>query len=225
MSLQDLTGLEENRIVNVWHFDRTGTDGAGGATAIATFLPVFYQQATLSALYSPTISRAALVHKLIVAEVTPGSPGGDDDVVSRPLSTTSFTTSTAATSNSYALPHEVAVCLSFQGDIVGIPEESGDIRPASRRRGRIYLGPFNHTAMTFAASTSRPSDTLRNAIIAAYQPPIASLKSVSPSVIHGIYSPTTGTINPVTRVSVDDAFDTIRSRGTSPTNKISATVP
>lgn len=228
VSLADLTGIDENRFVNVWHFDTTGTDEIAASTAVITFLPVFYQNTALAALFSPTLSRVALVHRITTAVVTPGGAGPADDTVSRPIDDTTFTISTAPPAGGFALPHEVACCLSFAGNLSGIPEEGvGDTRPAARRRGRVYIGPFNHTTMNGpgGAFGARPSDELRNAMIEAYLPVVASLKTVSPPVVHGIYSRALGTITPVKTVSVDDAWDTIRSRGMGPSNRITAGVP
>jgi hypothetical protein len=54
-----------------------------------------------------------------------------------------WTTSTAGT----PLPLEVAVVLSLHADLTGIPEHSGTTRPRARRRGRLYIGPLNTSAI------------------------------------------------------------------------------
>lgn len=227
ISLADTTGLDANRFVNVWHFETIDGGDPAAATSISTFLPVFYQNSTLGPLFSPVISRAALVHKVIVASVTPGSPGSDDDTVGRPLTEFSWTMTPAATATAKPLPNEVALCLSFRGSIFGVPEEGiGDSRPASRRRGRVFLGPWHETSVSpLGAAQGRPTDTLRNAILNAYLGPIASLKSVSPPINHVVYSPTEGVAFTVINASVDDAWDTVRSRGIPPLGRISVAVP
>lgn len=227
ISLADTTGLDANRFVNVWHFENTGTNEAAAAASIGTFLPVIYQHATLGPLFSPVISRAALVHRVIVAEVAVGTPGPEDDTAGKPLVEYSWTMTPAATATAKPLPNEVALCLSFRGSIVNQPEEGpGDSRPASRRRGRVFLGPWHETSVApLGASQGRPTDALRNAILSAYSGPIASLKSVSPPINHVVYSPTEGVGFTVIQASVDDAWDTVRSRGIPPTGRVSVTVP
>lgn len=43
-------------------------------------------------------------------------------------------------------PHEVAACVSFHADVTDVPQEDVTGRPASRRRGRFYVGPLNSSS-------------------------------------------------------------------------------
>lgn len=225
VSMADNSGLGENRVVNVWHFvDSTGVLGTSAATALATFVPTFYSTAGVGSVYSGNISRAALVHRISIAQLDVGSAGADDDVLDKVFLESSWTMS--GTPSDVPLPSEVAVALSFRGDIDGIPEESGVTRPASRRRGRVFLGPFTTGIMAIdAGSRTFPSASFRNNVLSAYQAMVASLKTVSPPLVHSVYSPTSGQTFPVTVVSIDDAFDTMRSRGQAATSRISQVVP
>jgi len=121
------------------------------------------------------------------------------------------------------MPSEVAVCLSLEGLVFGVPEESGSIRPAARRRGRLYLGPLfgGATVAVPESVTNRPrvSDVFQDAILDAYEVLCAYINSTTgpqgnvDSLRSVVYSPTTAQAWPVYNAWVDDAFDTIRSRG------------
>jgi hypothetical protein len=91
-------------------------------------------------------------------------------------------------------PGEVALCLSFYAQ-----------RNLPRQRGRIYTGPFR------GASTSgpRPGTVLNDAMALG-----AALMGLSSGTGDWqVFSPTTNTYRDVTNYWVDDAWDTVRSRG------------
>ena len=71
------------------------------------------------------------------------------------------------------MPSEVAVCLSFAGDLTGLPESEaagpvgpvGDIHHRARNRGRIFLGGFSTDASGgVAPNIGRPLPGLRTDI-------------------------------------------------------------
>ncbi len=105
-----------------------------------------------------------------------------------------------------ALPHEVALCVSYQAiRASGIPQ--------ARRRGRIYLGPFGST--TADNTTGRPSTATRAAAVAGAN----ALLSASNSainwkwIIHSPTHPDAEVTNTVTNGWVDDEWDIQRRRG------------
>lgn len=110
--------------------------------------------------------------------------------------------------NQQMLPHEVALCVSFQADPVsGVPQ--------ARRRGRIYLGPLAEAA----SSNARPSTSVLNVVEAAAQ---RLLDESTLSVWKWqVYSRTGQTHATVTGGWIDNAWDTQRRRGNDPTARLS----
>jgi hypothetical protein len=98
-------------------------------------------------------------------------------------------------------PREVALCLSFYAD-----------RNIPRRRGRIYVGPFNAGRV----DGRRPSQALLDGIL-ALAPAFSSLGGADIDWV--LYSPTESqgagatTVHQITHAWVDNEWDTIRSRG------------
>lgn len=130
----------------------------------------------------------------------------------------------AAPTISTGMPAEVACCLSLDGN-TGFPEEAPDDadldsaieRPASRRRGRIYFGPLSDLCRTSTAPY-KPSAQLIEVLLAMgdflANPTAPALTAVNLTlVVHSEESPSGPLDHTVTRVSVDDAFDTQRRRG------------
>jgi hypothetical protein len=114
------------------------------------------------------------------------------------------------------LPAEVAIVMSYRSD------EAPGIA-LGRTRGRIYLGPLNVFASTPDGTTgpARPSTTFRDQIIAGainikdrFATAGGAWVIVSPTMLASLAP---NYYFNVTRVSVDDAFDTQRRRGAQPT--------
>jgi hypothetical protein len=117
---------------------------------------------------------------------------------------------------SQALPSEVALVLSFQATRV-----SGD--PQARRRGRIYIGPLNQSAVaTDSAGDARPASAFITAMTQ-----VGSLLANDVALADlpwAVFSPTAlaageGDLAWASVVDgwVDNAFDTQRRRGASAT--------
>lgn len=99
-------------------------------------------------------------------------------------------------------PQEVAICLSYYATF-----------NQPRTRGRIYLGPLSSSQMS-----SRPPLALMTSVI-AFGEALAALggwlqRSVTPVQDY----------KPITNIWVDDAWDTMRSRGLAPTTRSQAAV-
>jgi hypothetical protein len=104
-------------------------------------------------------------------------------------------------------PREVALCLSYYAE-----------RNLPRQRGRIFLCvPFNN-GITI---NERPSTPVQQLVMDLGQS-IADLGGVD--VDWQVYSPTTQTSKNVTNIWCDNEWDTIRSRGLQPSNRLEATV-
>lgn len=108
-----------------------------------------------------------------------------------------------------ALPTEVALCLSFQATKV-----SG--APQSRRRNRVYIGPFDTTA---CGNDGRPVSALVTAL-ADWGEAIQAAAELATWdwAIYSTYNPTTGII--VANGWVDNEFDTQRRRGRESTSRL-----
>lgn len=108
------------------------------------------------------------------------------------------------------LPHEVALCLSFQGD-----RESGVNQ--ARRRGRIYLGP-----LTLGAKTNGSNEVPRPkaAFLTAVQRAAGELVNKNDGTANWVvWSRKGGTFAKVTGGWVDNEFDTQRRRGARATDR------
>lgn len=129
---------------------------------------------------------------------------------------------------SVALPHEVALCGSFQGD----PEPG---IPMARRRGRVYFGPLNSSAGAEAGGDYRPSTAALNIVSSAlgglrdaggdlevvgWRWVVASMgarNNTNQAIPYEDRPLLPKMLTPITTVWCDNSFDTQRRRGTSPT--------
>lgn len=102
-----------------------------------------------------------------------------------------------------ALPHELAIVMSLRSaQVSGVP--------VGRRRGRLYLGPFNQNA-NMQGFIDQPC---LNAIAAAADTLMTGLRgAVLGPVTWEIYSPTDDTMREVVHIHIDDAWDVQRRRG------------
>lgn len=127
------------------------------------------------------------------------------------------------TTGGTAMPNEVAVCASFHAS------------PASgvalgRRRGRIYLGPFNTGIMATGTFGGQVATTPLTDLQNLWDQFFDSLSTGS--CIWSIFSPTTAGPAPWTEAEllastfpvvgghIDNAFDTMRSRGINATSRV-----
>lgn len=213
--LASLTGLLEDETVNVWHFNDTpAVLEKATADVLGGFIATFYQNTVLAPLWGHSIPRAQMVHRVDVATVVSTTTGPDDDVVSKVIGGGAFSITPIAPTTVVPLPSEVAIAMSFAGDLEGFVEESGATRPRSRRRGRLFLGPWTESVVEKqVAGYAAVSPACRDAILDSYALTIASINSMPTNPRHVIYSVTNGNVVEVESVSVDTAFDTIRSRG------------
>lgn len=132
-----------------------------------------------------------------------------------PLVEVPFTGKTMGTG---ALPAEVAICLSFRGDIV-----SGENQ--ARRRGRIFVGPLDAGGVSVTGGAARPIAGLVTDLGDLAQALYDAGSLVGNPLEHVVFSPTDAVgaalpedaMTPVRRYWVDNAFDTQRRRGVAPT--------
>ena len=222
VTLNKTNGIAEDGVQNVWHFSddlvATGSMPSGTMDDIAANLAAFY--VALDEKFSDSVSEVANAHTITVARLFPGSPGEGDDTLDSPSTVTTFTT--PATSVQAPLPSEVAICLSMASFLSGLPEVSGSTRPRARRRGRVYLGPFSVDGIDSADGEARPGATLRTFILDAAEAMYDAMLADDATPV--VYSRTAGAVYQVETYSIDNAYDTVRSRGPAPTVRTTRTV-
>lgn len=117
-----------------------------------------------------------------------------------------------------AYPAEVACCLSYAAAPV-----SGQSQ--ARRRGRLFIGPLKATAGTADANgQQRPTAALISCLNDAAVRLQAEVQLNVLNTDWVVYSPTANTSAVVESAWVDNAFDTVRSRGPAPTTKTTIVV-
>jgi hypothetical protein len=201
VALPNSGGIPSDTATNTWHFLQTGGSPETAADDALTMLDAFYQdiQGIFSSIVNSPLDVTIYdledavpripIHTGVIA-ITPGSGGN--------------------------LPNEVAICLSFQGTQV-----SGN--PPARRRGRIFLGPLDAGTVDTGGSDVPVSDATCGLIRDSAD--TLRLAGGSLDCSWATFSPTTagappwsvGEIAASTLTVVggwcDNAFDTIRSRG------------
>jgi hypothetical protein len=187
------SGLPEDAAVNTWHCDALSLPG--GYEDFVDELEVLYRE--IGDLWSTKVDDTkvrATVYRM--ADPTPRAP-----VFTRLL--------TGLTKGSAALPPEIAITCSFQGE-----RTSGESQ--ARRRGRVFLGPLSTvwtstTDPTVAAANLTKISNAFNAFVGA--------SDISATFDWCVYSPSDASLVPVNNGWVDNAFDVQRRRGTDPTTR------
>lgn len=205
-SLQDHSGLARDQFVNSIYIDSIspGTDPQFEAWSVG--LVVFYT--AIQDFMANTIGLTGHVTKTYLVGAPLGSP---------PAHVHTFTLSP---STGAAYPNEVAACLSFHGAL-----HPGWARQSTR--GRIYLGPLaTASGAAIPGGGSMPSSTFRNAATAAAAALATTIHTGDGGVNSRwcVYSKKHTASTPIVEVSMDDAWDTQRSRGTRPTFKTAVAV-
>lgn len=205
VSLPTASGLPEDICMNTWHcmFD-TGT-AVDAATSFVANLLDFYL--VIDTFLSGRLSTDIHFDVYDLIDALPRSPIYDFD-------------STLSVGTGDGLPNECAICLSYRGTIA-----SGLI-PA-RHRGRIFLGPLDGGVVDQGTGDTIVDVSVRNAIATAAGALVTA--STGDGVPWAVFSPTNAgsppyssgdlavSSDPVLTGYVDDAFDTVRSRGGSAT--------
>lgn len=218
------SGLPEDLAINVFYFVTEAADpDTTEMDSIVTRLTAFYNSTpagasagfSISDFIGIQVSRTANQDRFAFywsPTIDPVStPWGS------PVRTTNWTIGTAAVAT--GLPGEVAAALSYHADLTDIPETQANptpppaiIRPAARRRGRLFLGPLTTGAMTNEGVNQDASiaSSLRTNIGLAGK----ALADANTTASWVVYSPTDASVYLVVGGYVDDAFDTQRRRGT-----------
>lgn len=215
VSLVDVGGLARDEAKNVWHFSTASGIDTNDMSEVGNALAAFYGGAGgISQDLASSVKRGVdTVHRVDFAEVTRGAPGESDDTVSPIISTRPFAINVGGPVQ--PLPAELACCLSFRGNTLGVPEEQGLIRPKSRLRGRIFIGPLGGALLELDNTTKRPKFTqaFRDRVITSYNALLAEIDDSPLEVSHVVYSRANASSAIVVNAHVDEEPDTIRRRG------------
>lgn len=204
VTLPYTTGLPGDVATNNFYFDTVAAPTVEQQAAIFDGITLFYNgsigSVTLASFIGPTVSRTTNACRIKLYNEA-------DPLPRQPFAEHLFTL--GAVVGSSGMPQEVAVCASFRANYV-----SG--QPAARRRGRVYIGPL----APGAADTSgmRPHNNLLNRLIDGMQ--ILAITADTEAVNWCVYSTVDHVARVVTRVWVDNAFDTQRRRGLQATTRI-----
>jgi hypothetical protein len=189
---KSLTNIDRDDSVNTFAFKDEGNLGHDGVHAVVGPLLHAFEDA-IKAYLAP---QAVLQNTIEVNTYHQGDPTPREGRYSQ------FTV-TRPTGSAGILPEEVAMCVSYF---------SG--RNIPRHRGRIFLGPCHAQAMAAASGRVHMTQTTRNTLAAA----ASALRTTAENngVPWGFISIADGVFRPITAGWVDDAFDTVRKRGTDP---------
>jgi hypothetical protein len=217
VSLARTSNIDEDRMQFTIH-TRDGLGSPTSASAGQGAAPIVTFAQSVSPYWNENvISEAANVHQVKSYGLQIGQPGELDDVTGSPLAVTTFTTASIASGLGGALPAESACVISLGASPEQVQEEIGAIRPRARRRGRIYL-PFLHNDganVEFVGGEMRITAAARTFLLGRLVTLTSQLNAAGHELV--VYSRKDGVVRPVTTASVDNAIDTVRSRGSRAT--------
>lgn len=208
------SGLVEDQVVNdfAFHYDVVGNDTQLNflMDLCGDFFRLTYTGGfSVGQFISNQVSRAA-THEIQAWRLHAG-PLGSPDLTKAWLGP-------VAASDADGLPTEVAGCLSFHASLTGVLEEVGATRPRARRRGRIYVGPLTVEAV----DTTAPPYVLNPSFTGTLREAAVRLGSFAGNELStgegwGVWSRADQTVRKVVGGWTDNAPDTQRRRGFSPT--------
>lgn len=227
-SFPSTTGMTSDITQNVIHLKVSGADPTPGSdlTAAMEAMKLFY----ISVLGGNTTSmdewmssdidhgaNACRVDSYFTNDLTGATPFGS------PLASLGFTL--GPPTSSAQLPEEVAIALSFHGDLTDVPVTEPNptpppatIRPAQRRRGRLFFGPLSQGAGFATGGHYRPSALLMDELGEAFGQTCRDIETSTPWNV-GVWSRADAEVWIIVGGWVDDAWDTQRRRGIEPTTR------
>ena len=190
-TMQMTSGIPDDAVVNTWHvYALTGSPAwADVAQAWESFMD------GIRILFPGTVAQTG--HSLKVYNLADPEPRAPVDTVSW-----QFGSAPSGTT----LPSEVALCVSYEGIRISGQDQA-------RRRGRIFLGPIDAAE----SSSGRPGTSWPADLVTYFKTFIEDLNTA------GVYFVVRSRVDDddvqVARVWVDNAFDTQRRRGVTPTSR------
>lgn len=218
VTFEHVDGLPRDRIVNTFNFvsDTDLTDGE--VTDVGDEIEAFFNatdavvDVAVGTYISPGVSRIVkpVVRHYFMDGHLDGKNAGSPHLVQTwgaPLVGASGT----------ALPAEVACALSFHSEYNLSVEFGAGTRPRARKRGRIYVGPLNQSALTTSSLRAIPAIAFTTRLADAG----VRLRDSTMTAKWAVWSRTAQTMFPVTGLWVDDEFDTQRRRGERALSRVS----
>lgn len=202
------TNIPEDVVTNTFHYETVTTPTPTQLEAMAVGVTLFYNQPTgtvgIGNYYSSMLSRGSGVCEIDIYDLDTSEPRV-------PLESYTFTL--PAANGTPSVPTEVSVCLSYRAQFV-----SGSSN--ARRRGRIYLGPFNSGAIANGTASSFPSpnSTMITDILDAAEDHLYTGPQAV-GAVWCVFSPTDNIGRAIIECWIDNAFDTQRRRGNQPTSR------
>lgn len=199
VALNSVSNVAEDASINTWHV--AGADLATNVVDIGDALTTFYN--TFGGRLASTVNRTGSPHTITVYDL--------NDVEPRvPLIIGTFSIDTAA-GDSQNLPSEVAMCLSLSGETIGGVN-------MARRRGRVYLGPWNESMSGNGDDEpARPASIYTDVIAEAATDLLDEVAGLTGGPLISVYSRADSTLRPVEHGWIDNAWDTQRRRGVDST--------
>lgn len=227
------SGFVEDAIVNTFAIDADPAfDEAIDGLQILSPIADFYNTAvvpgvTIAGFLSARLSRAAnaaLVEVYDLSGHLDGTPHGS------PVTAGTFTLGAAGSAS--GLPSEVALAMTLRGfgwqdAPVEVPDGndpgSAVDRPKQRRTGKLYIGPFNTTALGAEVNGEvRPHGDLVTALLNQGEKLTDDL--LANNHIWAVWSRADQGMYQISELQVDNAFDTQRRRGADATVRTTRTV-
>lgn len=213
-----------------------GTAGAGFSVPnIASYVTAFrdffnnaYAGMTdqLANYIAESVSRSASACQILAYEtddLSGATPLGS------PVGMLSFTMGNAGVGKS--LPQEVSVVISYNGDLTDVPISAPNptpppltIRPAQRRRGRIFLGPLQDISGEDASGEFRPTGLFLLDVALAFEGMATDINAIAGDDL-AVWSKADAAFYPVVGGYIDNAWDTQRRRGLEATSRTTFTIP
>jgi hypothetical protein len=207
-------GFPEDRVVNTFHFRDAGRDQDAlyeeeCRLRVSTFFTAETTGSSIGGFLSPWLSRTATVQSYDMS-LPPGSRVPTAETFTLP-----------ATGGFAGLPEEVALVATLKGD----PPDT------ARRRGRLYLGPFNLNTLAFLGATAttpaRPVVAGAQSLTQVIRDRCVALATIAAGFPAWCIRSTVPSENYVTVTNghVDNAWDTQRRRGPETTARTVWTSP
>lgn len=230
--LPNISGLGEDTVENVLHVGfpapASPTEVVFCLGAFGNFWTTIAAGATdkIGSYISTEISRTAGACQILAYttdDLTGATPMGS------PVGTSSFTMP-ASTAGTTALPSEVAVVISYHGDLTDVPITEPNptpppavIRPAQRRRGRMYIGPLGVGDDQMVSGHPRPWSVFRTDLGLAFKAMALAIDTNTTGTL-SVWSKADAATWTVFAGWVDDAWDVQRRRGLAATVRTPFTI-
>jgi hypothetical protein len=195
-TMQMTSGLPDDASVNVFHL--TGLAPFAAETELGVNWATF--QNVIQSFYGDQVAQTG--HSLRVYAMADPEPR-------RPVATITWGFSSAPTGET--MPHEVALCLSYQGEPISGEEQAS-------RRGRMYIGPLKVSEI----GDGRPFTTTLEDITDGFAAFVDAMGTEGYQFV--VYSRLHGTSTLPTSAWMDNAFDTQRRRGVAATSRVTVSL-